>query len=628
MQKTYVTSIFIKNYLDWPVEPNEVVIFKGLRNVQIGRKEHRFFGPSQLESLLVTFSFAPFSLILSSPLLGKLDIFIKTSTLRSSLKVDKELPNELDITELFRTHFYRLLYCPTEDYTISEKIPVTLGSLISTQRLKIGEDYYWDYFLQAFLKGNAPFDVQSLPVSCIFTTATASWYTSLCTSSFYEVVNKIPTLPAFSLSYRVPTILVVDSQAPPINYKILTLEVLKSLQYLRITPDTFRKWNNERLLITLDGTTTAIMELRKVLTTIEFSPRYCLHPSNIHWRSMIIEDGLSFQGYIPKADWYFLINSSTKSWVTGIHEDISQLRNCIKKILQKEILPEQWEQIRRTSWRIPLLKKRLMIRLIFYNSSVIERSMTRETLEPMYTSFGLVQLPNKEWSSKAGLLRLYKKDGILASEHLDDCLEGFALENAKVLMQANKPQCIICATNFCNTFLDNCGHSFCESCVQTLLNTNIVTCPSCRTEIQGTTQIRRATPRKQETLQFSKKQQLVTLIQNLKGTIAIVVPDEICHEQVLEWLKNYLTENIYVLHKDSYVPKIQYDHVLCSTCILPDIFVLDILHFILQNYSTDCTTMHVLVGKGTNADEEEDHKWVKEFSKCYSNMIEMSSYSE
>jgi Zinc finger, C3HC4 type (RING finger) len=630
MQRTYLVSINLGNFVDWPIE-SDTIIFKGYKKLTIGNKEYRFFGPPQVENLCMVFSYAPFSLVLSCPLLGKVDIYIKTSVLRSSVKVDKEIPNEYELTELFRCQYPRLLYSnPSDDSgALPEKIPLYIGTLISTNRFKVNDEYFWDETIRGFVKGTIPFDVHAFPVSCVFTTIKQSWYSFFMTTSFYETVNKMPLLSLPPLFTRVPTVLIIDYRAPTINYKVLTMEILKSQQYLRINPETYRKWHQERILESLDGSATSIIQIRKLLSNVEFAPRLAIHPSLIHWRAVVFEDRLVFNACVPSADWFFLINSSTKSWVTGYHEDVVSLKNCIQKLTKKEVYPEHWDLIKRTSWRLPLQKKRLMIRLLFYDISNVERLMMKESKDPLFTSFGLVQLQNETWSSKAGLFRLYKKDGILSSEYLDQCLEGFALENAKVLLNGTQPKCIICCTNNCNTFLDSCGHTFCDTCVKSHVSVGGTNCPVCRCVLRDGewSQIRRSTPRKQETFQFSKKQQIVTLVTNLKGNIAVIVPNQDCKDQVLSWIDTS-EERLYVFDIDSFVhDSYKFDHVICSTSLVPDIHMLEILHQILQNNSTDCTSMHVLVGKNGNG-EEEDYKWVREFSKAYSNMIEMSSYIE
>jgi hypothetical protein len=630
MQRTYIISILVGNFIDWPIE-QETVVFKGLKRVLIGTKEYRFYGPQQLENLCMVFSYSPFTLVLGCPLLGKLDLYIKTSVLRSSVKVDKEIPNEVELTELFRNQNPRLIYCnPSDDTTaLPEKLSPYLGTLISTHRFKIMDDLYWDEHINGFLKGTVPFDVHSFPASCVFTTFRQVWHTFFMNTTFYESISKLPLLQIAPLSTRVPTVLIIDTHAPNVNHKALTMEVLNSQQFLRMSPESFRKWNHESVLASLDGTTTSVMEMRKLLSTIEFAPRLALHPSQIHWRAVVFEDHLIFNGRIPLADWFFLIHSSTKSWVTGIHEDIGSLKSCLTKIARRGILPEHWELIKRTSWRLPLQKKRLMVRLLFYDITSTERSMLKESKDSLFTSFGLVQLPNETWSSKAGLFRLYKKDGVLSSDYLDQCLEGFALENAKVLLNGSSSKCIICTTTNCNIFLDSCGHTYCDSCIKSYASMGGNTCPSCRNPFNDGqwSQIRRSTPRKQESLQFSKKDQILTLTNNLKGDIAIVVPNQDIKDQVLSWIGN-LNPHLYLFDIDSFVSgSLKFDHLICTTALVPDVHMIEQMHQILQNNSTDCTSMHVLVGK-TASDEEEDYKWVREFTKAYSNMIEMSSYVE
>jgi hypothetical protein len=285
-------------------------------------------------------------------------------------------------------------------------------------------------------------------------------------------------------------------------------------------------------------------------------------------------------------------------------------------------LPEMWSIVARNSWRLPLQKKRLMVRLNFYEVSATERAMFRD-MNRMMASFGLVQAPDATWSAKAGLLRLLKKDGVLPSDRLDDCLDGFALTNARDLLSPSRPQCIVCASNVCNAFLDACGHTFCDTCIQQHLHVGGTSCPVCRADLpeRGWTQVRRVTSRRlNDPSVFAKQEQVVSLSKNLRGTMLFVAPTTECARQVVSWTNSSI--NI-VTPMDPPVASF-FDHIVCTTASLPTTASVRLLHELFQKHSTDTTTLHVLVERGNST--EEDFSWVRDFCKSYSNLIEMSTY--
>ena len=185
----------------------------------------------------------------------------------------------------------------------------------------------------------------------------------------------------------------------------------------------------------------------------------------------------------------------------------------------------------------------------------------------------------------------------------------------------------MCASNVCDTFLDACGHTFCDTCVQQHVRVGGTSCPVCRADLpdKGWTQVRRVTSRRlHDAVSFAKQDQLVNLARNLRGNLVFVAPSVDCGRQVVQWCGEAI--DIQTPTDPPLAATRQFDHIVCSTCLLPTVASVRLLHELFQKHSTDTTTLHVLVARGgTHADE--DFSWVRDFSKCYPNLIEMSMYS-
>lgn len=629
MQKaTYVVTLLLRNFVFWPVEGGTVV-FRGNRKVLVAGKELLWNGPTSLEHLLINLSFAPFTLNLSNATAGRVDLWIKTSSLKHSLKNESQIPLEADLTQLFRTHAARLIVChPNDESFVNEDMPSCIGKTSMIPRFKLTDDMFFDTFVEGFLQGSAPVDLPSLPLSLVFCPTNFAWHTGLLTTSFLETVEKLPQQKCASLSCRLKCVLVIDPTAPKCDFRALTLEILQEMPFLRMTMLDFQLWNSSHVSH-YDGTTQSLIAFRKSFGLAQTHPRFTVHPSHLHWRACVWQMGSIFQGRIPRGDWTFIVDCSAVSWSSALPANPMQLQSVAQQ-LRGEFIPEQWDTVSKNSWRLPLTKKRLMVRLMFYDISSHERNVfsNRTGVDGMMATFGLMR-KDEEWSAEAALLKLLKKDGVLASDHLNTCLSGFALEHAQELLNpANaRSQCVVCATNFCNTFLDACGHLFCDVCVRAHLDAGGDSCPVCRRKIEedAWTQVRRTTTRKQDVVQFAKQEQVSYLTRNLKGNICLVVPNGDCALQVAKWSSR---SDVVVESAVSPGPpcKRTYDHIICCTTLLPDSRSLELMHSLMQGNSTDVTTLHVLIAR-CNSGFEESHGWVRDFCKCYSNMIEMSSYS-
>ena len=630
MQKgTYLVSFFLNN-IEWP-SATGLVVFHGSGRVSVDDVQFNgSTGNAELDSLFAAVSYNPFLLHLSNPLVGKVDLWVKTAAVRSSLRHEMTLPLELELTQLLRLASRFVVVAPPTDDPLTETAPVSVGKLVSSARFKIMDEIFWDVGIGGFLKGPVPFDIPSVPLSLVFAPHGSSWQVSLLTPSFADLCRRLPCPRVDPLMLRTPAVLVIDPDASPLDPRILSMQTLQSVSFLRIRLQDLQSWMQQTLVPSFSGTSSSLISTRKAIGTADMDPRFSLHPYHIHWKAAVWPLGTVFQGRVPRADWTFAVSSSADSWATGIVSSAARFEHVCSQVGHSDRLPEYWDVVIRNSWRLPLLKKRHMIRLQFYEVGAAERAVFRTAKHRLMASFGLVQKPDGSWSAKAGMLNLLKRNRTVPADRLEACLEGFALTNAQELLQPSKPQCIVCATNPCNAFLDLCGHTFCDTCIQQHLTHGGTSCPVCRADLAetGWTQVRRSTSRHaSESAVFAKQDQIVSLSQNLRGSKCFVTPSESTASQVLSWIGTPSEDTYLVCPRDPPVPKTTlFDHIVCTTALLPTAACLTLLHELLQRSSNDTTTLHILVARNSWHGDEE-YGWVRDFSKCYANMIEMSSYS-
>lgn len=619
---------FVLDKIPWPARSG-MVVFCGNGVVLVDAEQVRWTANPELDSLLGAVSYSPYLLHLSNPTVGKVDLWVRTTVLRSSLRNEMQMPLEAELTQLLRAAANIAFVAHPTDDPLAETPPSTVGRLVSGARLKIMDELFWDMGVGGFVKGAVPFDVPSLPLSLVFAPCGSAWNSQLLTSSFEELCSRLPTTRGDPLSLRTPTVLVIDPAAPFLDTRILSLQQINSQPFLRIRLSDMQAWMNQTQVPSFNGTCSSVLSLRKGIAAADADGRFSLHPYHLHWKAAVWPLGTVFQGRVPRADWVFAVSTSPEGWATGFVHSTPQFDHLRAQLRHGDGLPEFWDMVARNSWRLPLQKKRLMIRLQFYEVSAAERAVFRNTRNRMMSSFGLVEKADGSWSAKAGMLRLLKRDGVLPADRLESCLEGFPLTNALELLHTTKPQCIICATHPCNAFLDLCGHTFCDTCLTQHVTHGGTSCPVCRAELTetGWTQVRRTTSRRVDSGgTFSKQEQVVSLSQNLRGSKCFVMPNAATAEQVLSWLGT-LSNDVMLACPGDFVPHTaQFDHLICTTALLPSATCITLLHKLMQKHSTDTTTLHVLVASRTATVAQEETDWVREFSRCYSHMIEMSSY--
>lgn len=153
-----------------------------------------------------------------------------------------------------------------------------------------------------------------------------------------------------------------------------------------------------------------------------------------------------------------------------------------KEIPHKEFeIPEEWKDLKA---RTDALKQQLVEssrKLVEINSKIMECYDQTATLRTMqeklvnspvyYEKFGELLT---EFESNCGLVALIEEFGEVAGE----------IDALKSILEPKRAAaaCPICMENDVAVFLDPCGHTFCEACVN---RTNRKHCPCCRVHFEA-----------------------------------------------------------------------------------------------------------------------------------------------
>ena len=118
---------------------------------------------------------------------------------------------------------------------------------------------------------------------------------------------------------------------------------------------------------------------------------------------------------------------------------------------------------------LQISKHRDELNVIKYAINNIQTNETAEMLRDIY---------NKKASS-VDIDDLTEEAGIIAGE----CKAMKKILHDTNIDNFNKFTCSICTENLVDTFVDPCGHVFCEQCISRTVNKT--QCPGCRTTING-----------------------------------------------------------------------------------------------------------------------------------------------
>lgn len=302
--------------------------------------------------------------------------------------------------------------------------------------------------------------------------AGASMQEVLDSGVFREALATVPELPlavctvarrdaSLVSALSVPTILVLDPDAPYQDTRVLTPRALMSMTVFRLAPRDYAAWAAANPPLAADP-----VRARTLLVRATQNPSIAVPPHQLVWRAVVHTDDIA-----PLA-------AAQRRVVV----DLSGTTFTARRVLPW-VAPECFIDDSR-AWIVPFPHAvTLQIQMVSPNGW--ERR-PRAPREAHMAAFGLARTAAGEWTAPAFWHAVLKRrlDFSLHKGHIDDCLDGFARDQARALCSDAPPQCSVCCDAPCGVLLDACGHSFCIGCTTRMLELRshgeAARCPVCR----------------------------------------------------------------------------------------------------------------------------------------------------
>ena len=564
--------------VDWPSHKG-IVHFETLGNIRVNTTPLKWSSSLQLELILSNIAYY-YTVVLENPTMGRIDIF----------KTKKDIPAEIDITILLRE--YKIFFF--EESCICETMSPPMFQN-KVKRFAI-DDWVWNHKIGGFTKDTLD-DIEVPNISFIY--ANSDWGLDLIPFLTQQTFPETES----SFSIRVNCHLILDESADQVDFRILNMNVIQSLQYLRMKPNDYFDWVDK---CAVGGNTTEARDfiaVRKSLELAKSNGKYCVHPNQIHWKTVSHELRANFH---YNADHRFIVFFDAAAWATMLPHKTHILRT-------KEFSrPEATSIILRNAMRLPKDVRGLTVRMHFSTPTPAEKLIMGRFPDHhrMMQCFGLHFFG--KWTTKPALLAIHKRQQTLGSNYIDSCFDGFAHDSAKGLLETKK-ECPICS-NAANSLLDNCGHVFCDTCIKSHMEVGGNNCPICRETLGDWTVIKRSTSRQKTSEHFSKKETLLKLI--FLPEVVLVLPSSFIKEQVEDWTGTAIDS---ILMDVPFSREKKYLNIILLSSLLNKAWQLKVLHDIFQSLMKDGTTLHILI-------DDQLPEWIGEFSSCYKNICEVSMY--
>jgi hypothetical protein len=407
-------------------------------------------------------------------------------------------------------------------------------------------------------------------LSLIFLPASAPM--NACISTVLDMAKKLESQtpePYMEDGRRVRCSLILDEFAHSVDTRLLTPGNLEILGVLVMKPSEYFAWakKSEEKYQTLESSVALREAVFKSTLDFRFSPPAFMY----QWRVFAFNSVTRITGgTLPQCDWTaIIINSSPLDYCKKSLSFyvMNQVRNA--GMFRGTLRFEYFNSIERSMFRVPFAQK-MSVRIHACEvanqyEKTLEKSFKEKPEDHFMATMGFLKskpvtgfFPASEpglnnaglnasiinaglgeggaighaqkkllWSEKLFNLRIRKTAGFIYSEFVEDCFEGFALESAREILSCNASDCCICCTNTSNVVLEACGHSFCQVCLNTMLDgtTNQGVggkvwepCPTCRAPFSKETMVQfkayKTTRRKaRENSSLTRKRALLYLLE-------------------------------------------------------------------------------------------------------------------
>lgn len=241
-----------------------------------------------------------------------------------------------------------------------------------------------------------------------------------------------------------PTILVLDPDAPYQDTRVLTPRALVSMTVFRLAPRDYEAWLRTP---DVDDTADGRKRLHRATTNLSVA----VPPHAIEWRAVV-----------HAAECTLPVTAQRRILV-----DTSGLTFTARRVLPWIAPSVSIDDTR--AWVIPFSHV-LTLQLYMTTPNGWERR-PRAPRDAHMAAFGIGKTASGAWSSHAFWHSALKRpiDFSLHRAHVDACFDGFAREQALAVSSDAPPQCAVCCDAPCGVLLDACGHAFCIGCTTRML---------------------------------------------------------------------------------------------------------------------------------------------------------------
>jgi len=407
--------------------------------------------------------------------------------------------------------------------------------------------------------------------------------------------------------YKLQTCLVLDTVTPRMDPRIFTPHVLSKLQLLRMNILDWQEWHDYT-----DNEFQDSAKIRERVFQAQTSAHIRVPPYALHWKIAVWPDQSSLNSSRPSADWH-VCYSNTNAMAYANNKVSPSTAAFICQNFGLREYEHFFPALSKQSWVSSFHKIALQYRIFSIgeeDASIIKKYSLNEYERNLYT-FGI--LKDSRYSYKR---EIHKQGNALHSDLFPECFEGFASQSMQEILknESERSQCLICVSNKVQAILD-CGHTFCTTCIQTLITTQDTSCPNCRAQFHGFTIPRRETRSLQLTAKEPIKKAILQKYIHPNEKSLVIVPNSLCAEIVDEWLGK-----VHILTLDGSfeaLPREQ-DHILISYDYVSLIKELEIIHRIIQFFSKRDTRITIVT-------ENAMLPWMKHISASYSS-VESSTY--
>jgi hypothetical protein len=591
------------------------------------------------------------SLYIACPFTQRVDVFASSVSHLRSLRETGILLREYEILQFINLWRDRILYLPgtaldcsqlvtnsCDIVMISDAPPrddkkafSTVGQTPEFHSFGIFDQEY-NYSLQTFTS----IDPSQLPkckgnrTSLIYLPVGASL--SSCFSILREMDQRLETLaPPPTDGRRVHCTLVLDEDSPNVDLRLLVPSNLEQIGILVMNPLQYFQWiaDSEQKYTSLESSISIRELTHKSLKDFRFSPP----PFMYQWRNFVFCTQTRLQGTYPQSDWAsIVINSSAMDYLRGTIslETVRHLRRTL--FFKGAGRFEYFAPLEHSIFKGPFGKQ---LHLIVYPCEVAhqyEKTLEKLLKDPedqFMASMGFLRANGQAgtWSEKLFNIKIRKSGQFIYSDFIDDCFEGFALEAARQIISSSPPECCVCCTNSVNTLLEGCGHSFCNLCLTTMLDSvpaidyrqgrQMADCPNCRTWFSKENLIQfkayKTTRKKLKEDGVSRKKALqVILTDTQKGNhpktlicgdlmeevkseenILFILPHSAVLNKVMQWFPG---QHCACLDSDmDLIPNQKFSRILLITSFTDlSATALERLHSIIQSYTMEQFSLEIL----------------------------------